>query len=94
MKPTQLYQHLQETAEKLGIRVSEQNLRTTGVNARSGLCRVKGESIFIMDKNLPVRQKTEILADCLRQMPLEDVYLVPAVRNYLEKEPGVGWSSS
>ena len=84
MKTTQLYQHLKEIAERLDISVSEQNLRATGVNAKSGLCRVKGKPVFIMDKHLPIRQKTEILADCLRQMPLDDLYLVPAVRNYLE----------
>ncbi len=85
MKTTQLYQHLKEAAERLDISVSEQNLRATGVNAQSGLCRVKGKAVFIMDKHLPVRRKTEILADCLREMPLEDIYLVPAVRNFLEK---------
>ena len=85
MKSTQLYQHLKETAEKLDITVSEQNLRATGINARSGFCTVKGRQFFIMEKNLPVRQKVEVLADCLRQMPLDNIYLVPAVRNFLER---------
>lgn len=85
MKYAQLYQHLQEAAEKLDITVSEQNLRATGVNAKSGLCRIKGRQVFIMDKHLPVRQKAEILADCLRGMSLEDTYLIPAVRSYLER---------
>jgi len=85
LKSTQLYQHLKETAEKMDITVSEQNLRATGVNARSGLCTVKGRQLFIMDKHLPVRQKVEVLAECLRQMPLDDIYLVPAIRNYLER---------
>ena len=85
MKSTQLYQHLKETAEKMDITVSEQNLRATGVNARSGLCTVKGKQLFIMDKHLPVRQKVEVLAECLRHMPLDDIYLVPAIRNYLER---------
>ena len=85
MKSTQLYQHLKEVAEKVEISVSEQNLRATGVNAKSGLCRVKGKQVFIMDKHLPIRQKVETLAECLREVPLDDIYLVPAVRNYLEQ---------
>jgi len=72
MSYAQLYQPLREAAAKLDITVSEQNLRATGVNAKSGLCRIKGRQVFIMDKNLPVRQKAEILADCLRGMSLED----------------------
>src|SRR6056297_2125010 len=86
MKFTQLYQHLKDAAEKIGIAVSEQNLRATGVNARPGLCKVKDEWLFIMDKHLPVKQKTEILAECLREMPTDNIYLVPAVLNYLEAD--------
>ena len=74
-----------EIAEKLDIRVAEQNLRTTGVNAKSGLCRIRGERVFIMDKRLLVNEKIELLADCLRQMPLEEIYIMPAVRNILDK---------
>ena len=84
MKRKQIYQHLIEVAEKKGIRVSEQNLRATGVNARSGLCKVRDESVFIMDKHLTVNEKIEVLVACLREMPLEDIYIVPAVRNLLD----------
>ncbi|MBS0014240.1 MAG: hypothetical protein KFF46_09745 [Desulfobacterales bacterium] len=86
MKRKQIYQHLMEIAEKLDIRVAEQNLRTTGVNAKSGLCRIRGEWVFIMDKRLLVNEKIELLADCLRQMPLEEIYIMPAVRNILDKK--------
>lgn len=86
VKRKQIYQHLMEIAEKLDIRVAEQNLRTTGVNAKSGLCRIRGERVFIMDKRLLVNEKIELLADCLRQMPLEEIYIMPAVRNILDKK--------
>jgi hypothetical protein len=85
MKPTQLYQHLKELAVKLDIAVEEQNMRVTGVNAKSGLCIVKDQKIFIMDKYLTVREKLETLADCLRTLPLDDIYVMPAVRKYLNR---------
>jgi len=85
MKPTQLYQHLKELAVKLDITVAEQNMRVTGVNAKSGLCIVKEQKIFIMDKHLTVREKLETLADCLRNLPLDDIYIMPAVRKYLNR---------
>jgi hypothetical protein len=87
MKPTELYQQLQEIASRLGIAVSEQNLRVTGVNAKSGLCRVRGQQVFIMDKHLTIREKVETLSECIRQMPLDDIYLVPAIRQYLLNQP-------
>jgi len=85
MKPTQLYQHLKELAVKLDITVAEQNLRVSGVNAKSGLCIIKDQKIFIMDKHLTVREKLEILANCLRNLPLDDIYVMPAVRKYLNR---------
>ncbi|MFW5936671.1 MAG: hypothetical protein ACOCS6_01295 [Desulfosalsimonas sp.] len=84
MRRKQIYRHLIEVAEKTGIRVIEQNLRATGINAQSGLCRVKGESVFIMDKNLSVNEKIRALSACLKQMPLEDIYIMPAVRDLLD----------
>ena len=86
MTPTQLYQHLKELAAKLDIAVAEQNMRVTGVNAKSGLCIVKEQKLFIMDKHLTVREKNEVLARCLRNLPIDDIYVMPAVRKYLEKE--------
>ena len=49
MKPEQIYQELKDLAEKLEITVSEQNLRTAGIKVKSGLCKVKGKNLFVMD---------------------------------------------
>lgn len=85
MNPTQLYEQLKDLAGKLNIVVTEQNMRATGVNARSGLCVVRGQRRFIMDKHLTVREKAEVLAECLRELPIEDIYIMPAIRKYLER---------
>ena len=83
MKKKELYQHLIETAEKLNIKVSEQNLRVTNVNAKSGLCQVKGEYVFIMDKHLTLSEKIELLSECLQSQPLDSIYIIPAVREFI-----------
>jgi hypothetical protein len=41
--------------------------------------------MFIMDKHLNVREKNEVLAECLRTLPLDDIYVMPGVRKYLDK---------
>ncbi len=84
MKPEQTYQDLKELAEKLGVAVSEQNLRSTGIKAKSGLCKVKGKNILIMEKRLPFQDKNEILASCLSKLPHEDIFMVPALREFLD----------
>lgn len=83
MKPDQLYQALKELAEKLGIPVTERSFQHAGMTIRSGLCKVRGKYVFIMDKHIPLHKKNQELAACLSQLPLEDIYLVPAVREFL-----------
>ena len=85
MKPEQIYQELKDIAEKLGITVSEQNLRKTGISVKSGICKVKGKKIFIMDKHKSIQKKNVILTSFLKEMPHEDIYIVPAVRELISK---------
>jgi hypothetical protein len=74
MKPEQIYQELKDLAEKLNITVSEQNLRISGIRVKSGLCKVRGKDMFILDKNKSIYKKNKILAA-----------FVPAVREWLQK---------
>ena len=85
MNPEQLYQEPLDLAEKLSVTVSEQNLRTAGIKVKSGLCRVKGADMFIMDKHKSVHRKIGLLAAQLATMPHENIYVVPAVREVLDK---------
>lgn len=85
MKSEQLYHELKELAEKLGVTVLEHNFRSTGTKAKSGLCTVKGEKLFIMDKNRSIHKKIEVLAGCLRQMRHENIFVYPALRDFLNK---------
>ncbi len=85
MKPDQLYQELIDLAERLQITVSEQNLKTTGFKVKSGFCKVRGQQMFVMDKHKSIAEKTQILATQLANRPHEDLYIIPAVRELLEK---------
>jgi hypothetical protein len=86
MKPEQIYQELKDLAEKLEISVSEQNLRTTSIKVKSGLCKVKGQNLFIMDKHKSIHKKIDILASQLANFPHEDLYVMPTIRELLEKK--------
>ena len=85
MKPEQIYQELKDLAEKLEITVSEQNFRTTGIKVKSGLCKVKGKDMLILDKHKSIHKKINILASHLAIIPLENIFVVPAIRDLLEK---------
>ena len=83
MKPEQIYQELKDLVEKLGIAVSEQNLRKTGISVKSGICKIKGKQIFIMDKHKSIHKKNVILTSFLKELPHENIYVVPAVRELI-----------
>ena len=85
MKPDQLYQELKDLAERMQVTVSEQNLKTAGIKVRSGLCIVKGRKMFVMDKNKSIQKKIKILSGQLAKISHEDLYIIPAVRELLEK---------
>ena len=85
IKPEQLYQNLIEIAEKLNVKVSEKSFRKTGINIQSGFCRVKNKNLFMIDKHLPVFKKNIILANFLNKMPLENIYIMPVVRDFVNK---------
>ena len=85
MNADRLYQELKDLSERLGIEVSEQNFRATGIKARSGYCVVKGTPMFLIDKNKRLQQRIQVLSEFLGSRISEDLFMIPAVREHLEK---------
>jgi hypothetical protein len=85
MKAEKLYEQLKDAAERLGVAVSEHNLRKTGVTTQSGYCLIKGAPHYIMDKHLSIHRKNRLLAACLKGMGPEEVHMLPAVRDYMAR---------
>ena len=85
MNPDQLYQDLKELAEKLNNSLLEHNFRKTWIKVKSGLCKVQGKKLFIMDKHSSINDKNEILLSCISNMPHEDIYIVPYLREMLKR---------
>lgn len=85
MKMDQAYRHLKELAEKMDIDVSEQSFKNAGIRVRSGFCKVRGKGRCIIDKRLKLTRKVEILAECLAAQPNENIFIMPAVRELLDR---------
>lgn len=83
MKPEQIYEQLKDFAEKLNITVKEKKLDLAGIHVKSGLCKIKGNNIFIMDKKKSVQKKNEMLASCLGKIQHDHVYAVPFIREFI-----------
>ncbi len=85
MKPEQIYHDLKDLAEKLGVTVSEQSFRTSGIPVKSGVCLIKGKLHCIIDRNIGLQNKIAVLAKSLVGLPHENVYVVPEVRDVIVK---------
>ncbi|MDX1420422.1 MAG: hypothetical protein R3181_10690 [Rubricoccaceae bacterium] len=79
MKPTALVQALEEAHRRLGVAVR----RDRGA-FRGGRCVVAGEEVVVLNKRHPAEAQVAILAESLRTLPHDQVYLRPAVRAALE----------
>ncbi len=83
MKSEQIFVELKNLSEKLNITLSEQNFRKTGIKVRSGFCIVKGKNYFIFDKDLSIHKKNDLIAEYLSTLDYENIYIVPAVRDFI-----------
>ncbi|MBU3948254.1 MAG: hypothetical protein KJ826_08560 [Proteobacteria bacterium] len=85
MKSDRLFHELLNIIEKLNIIAREQNLRKSGINIKSGFCIIKGKEHFIIDKGLSINKKNEILAEFINKYEFDNIYIIPAVRDFLDK---------
>jgi hypothetical protein len=85
MQREDLYQELEAALEQLGIQIRQESFHDFVIPATSGLCTIKGQPVFLMDKSISLNQKIRILGKYLSNLNLDHIYLKPAVREYLER---------
>jgi len=83
MKPEQIFVELKNLSEKLNITISEQSFRKTGIKVKSGFCIVRWENYFSVDKDLSTHKKNELIAEYLGTLDYDNIYIVPAVRDFI-----------
>jgi hypothetical protein len=81
MTQDQLLKELQDLAEKSSI-----SLRYEKGDFDGGFCVLKAERIIVINKRLVLQKRTSILAQALAEVGIEEVYLKPAVREFIEDE--------
>jgi hypothetical protein len=77
-----LLQELEALSEKLDIVISRVDLE----GRPGGLCVIKGERRFILDRRLASKEQVEVLSKAFSKLPLDDVYLKPAVRDAIDNQ--------
>jgi len=80
MKAAKLVQLLTEALEKQGYK-----LRNEKGNFRGGRCIFETERLVIMNKRFGDEERAEILARALAREDLDSLFLLPEVREYVER---------
>jgi hypothetical protein len=75
-----ILEKLEELALKLNIAISYEK----GIEGAGGFCRLKDQNLILVNKDLPAPDKIELIAEALIQFPLDDYYIIPELREYLE----------
>lgn len=90
MKNESLLALLEETSEKLSIKLSYDDLRKGEVATPGGLFTLRGEKRILIHKGLTVKEKVDVLLDILSGLDTEDVFLLPDVRERLKRYKHAG----
>lgn len=78
-------EYLEDLALKLDIEVVYANLESRDPFTRGGLCRVKGKYKVFIDRSEKLQGRIKILARAISAFDREEIYILPFVREILEK---------
>jgi hypothetical protein len=81
MKYVQLIGELEELTSQLGLKI-----RYEKGDFEGGFCVLKEERLLVINKKLPEPRKASVLAQALSQFGLENVFIKPTLREYIEDE--------
>ena len=84
LSDTLLLQHLEDLAARLGMEVRHENLADDELSIQSGGCKALGKSLILIDKLRSPREQAQILARELSKCDLENLYLLPRVRDFID----------
>jgi len=80
MNKNKLYNEFEDLAIKLGFRI----IKGKG-DFKGGSCIIKDEKVIVVNKRKPIEQKLKILASCFNEIDLDGIYIVPALRAFIEE---------
>ena len=80
MKTKYILEELREAAAGFGLEV-----RMEKGNFRGGRCKIADEEIIVLNKQHLPEEQLVVLANSLRGLPIDDIFLKPSVRAAVEE---------
>ena len=69
------------------------SFKSSGFPVKSGMCKIKGQDRIVLDKHKSKDDKIDVLIDCLRTYPIDNIFMIPAIRDLLNKGKNVSEKS-
>ena len=81
MNSDKLFSEFENLDEKLGLKI----LKGKG-DFIGGICTVNNKTVIVVNKQKPMEQRLKTIANSLVKLNLEEIFIVPAVRDYIENQ--------
>ena len=85
MQNSKILGYLEDLAFRLGIKIVNEKLGGEDFSIKGGLCKVKGAYKIFIDPSSPIEDQIKTLARALGSFKTDDIYLLPFIREILEK---------
>ena len=79
MKKEKLFTEFEELAKRLGVKILKGRGNFTGGN-----CVVNDEPVIVVNNMKPIEHRLKTLANSFLEYNLDNIYVVPALRAYLD----------
>ena len=74
---------LKTVTRKLSIEIEITDLNDQEFQIQSGYCKMNGEGLILLDKNLSLQEQAEVILKTLKNFDLENIYVASWIREYL-----------
>jgi hypothetical protein len=83
LKPEKLMEMFQDLAARTGVKIIQDRGDFQG-----GSCILHEEKVIVVNKRKPLAQQVRVLAQGFAELDLSGIYLVPALRAYIDEIQG------
>ena len=75
---------MEEAAGRMGLAMIYRNLDDDEINISSGMCRLQDKRLLIVDRRLDTRGRWRAIANAIKTLEHEDMYLPPLARELMD----------
>lgn len=84
MTHEELLIQLEDLAGRLNIQIQYESLKNEDPLTFGGFCRIRDQQMIIIHAKASLSRKIDIFTEALQRFDLDDLYVRPALRDYLQ----------